>query len=163
MKFFQACQTHFRRVFGTFSAQFGKKHDQQIYKTADDSSFSNLLSQPYQFPMSTYTFQSHLSVLESSVRSYPTRPAFRTPVVNKETSQISEWTTITYAQFHQDVQLYARYWASILSADGVTAGSIIGLWCVSRLVSLIDLHTLTPHSIRGLLAQHTPMCFTCTE
>jgi len=102
--------------------------------------------------MSTSTFQSHLSVLETSVRSYPTRPAFRTPVVDKETSKISEWATITYTQFHQDVQLYARYWTSILSADGVTPGSIIGLWCVSRLVSLIDLHTLTPHLIRGLLA-----------
>ena len=93
--------------------------------------------------MSPPTFQSHLSVLESSVGLYPTRPAFRIPVVNKETSQISEWATITYTQFHQDVQLYARYWTSILSADGVTPGSIIGIWCVSRLVSLIDLHTLT--------------------
>jgi len=82
--------------------------------------------------MSTSTFQSHLSVLESSVRLYPTRPAFRTPAVNEGTSQISEWTTITYAQFYQDVQLYARYWTSILSADGVAPGSIIGLWYVSR-------------------------------
>ena len=88
--------------------------------------------------MSTSAFQSHLSVLESSVRSYPTRPAFRTPVVDKETSQISEWATITYAQFYQDVQLYARYWTSILSADGVAPGSIIGLWYVSRPVSVIS-------------------------
>jgi len=93
--------------------------------------------------MSTPTFQCHLSVLESSVRSYPTRPAFRTPVVDKETSQISEWATITYTQFHQDVELYARYWSSVLSADGVVVGSIIGLWYVSRLVSVIDLRTLT--------------------
>ena len=113
--------------------------------------------------MSTSAFQSHLSVLESSVRSYPTRPAFRTPVVDKETSQISEWATITYAQFYQDVQLYARYWTSILSADGVAPGSIIGLWYVSPLVLLISLHTLTLHSIQGSVAQHTPMCFTSTE
>jgi len=58
--------------------------------------------------------------------------------VNKETSQISEWTTITYAQFYQDVQLYARYWTSILSADDVAPESIIGLWYVSRLVPVID-------------------------
>ena len=88
--------------------------------------------------MSTSTFQSHLSVLESSVKSYPTRTAFRTPVVDKETSQISEWATITYAQFYQDVQLYARYWTSVLSADGVAPGSIIGLWYVSLLVPVID-------------------------
>jgi len=52
--------------------------------------------------------------------------------VNKETSQVSEWATITYAQFYQDVQLYARYWSSILREDGVAPGSIVGLWCVSR-------------------------------
>ena len=86
--------------------------------------------------MSTSPFQSHLSVLESSVRSYPTRPAFRTPVINKETSQISEWATITYAQFYQDVQLHARYWSSILSTDGVAPGAIIGLWYASPLASL---------------------------
>jgi len=61
--------------------------------------------------------------------------------VNEETSQISEWATITYAQFYQDVQLYARYWSSILSADGVSPGSIVGLWYVSPLVSLIVSHT----------------------
>ena len=92
-------------------------------------------------PSTSTVFQSHLSILESSVRSYPTRLAFRTPVVNKETSQVSEWATITYAQFYQDVQLYARYWTSqILSADGIAPGSIIGLWYVSRLVqSLISI------------------------
>ena len=113
--------------------------------------------------MSASTFQCHLSVLESSIRSYPTRPAFRTPVVDKETSQISEWATITYAQFHQDVELYARYWSSVLSADGVAPGSIIGLWFVSPLVPPTDSHTLTPHLIEGLVVQHTLMCFTSTE
>jgi len=89
--------------------------------------------------MSTPAFQSHLSVLESSFRLYPARPAFRTPVVDKETSQISEWATITYAQFYQDVELYARYWTSVLSADGVALGSIIGLWYAPRLVSVISI------------------------
>ena len=76
------------------------------------------------------TFQSHLSVLESSVKLYPTLPAFRLPVVDQETSRISEWTTVTYAQFHKDVEIYARYWTSLLSAAGVTPGSVIGLWYV---------------------------------
>jgi len=113
--------------------------------------------------MSTSTLQSHLSVLESSVRSYPTRPAFRIPVVNKETSQVSEWATITYAQFYQDVELYARHWTSVLSADGVAPGSIIGLWSVSRPVPPIDSHALTLHLIEGLVVQYTLMCFTSTE
>lgn len=93
--------------------------------------------------------QSHLTVLESTARSYPTRPAFRTPVVNKETSQITEWSVITYAQFLQDVELYARYWTSVLSADAITPGSIVGLWCVSYPVRVNDLRSLTLHLIKA--------------
>lgn len=83
------------------------------------------------FRTSTSTFQSHLSVLEPSVRSYPTRPAFRIPVVTKENSQISEWAIIKYARFYQDVELYVRYWTFVLSADSIAPGYIIGLWYVS--------------------------------
>ena len=92
--------------------------------------------------MTTSTFQSHLSVLESSVRLYPTRPAFRLPVVNKETSKITEWATITYTKFHQDVELYARHWTSVLSAGGIAPGSIVGLWCVLH-VPINDPRSLT--------------------
>ena len=91
--------------------------------------------------MANSTLESHLSVLESSVKLYSARPAFRLPVVNKETSQISEWATITYTQFHQDVELYARYWTSVLSAGGIPPGSIIGLWYVS-------------HSFRSAVLRH---------
>ena len=82
--------------------------------------------------------------------------------MNEKTSQVSEWATITYAQFHQDVELYARYWTSILSADNISPGSIVGLWFVSRFVSVNDLRSLTPHSIKGLVAQHTLMYSTST-
>ena len=99
--------------------------------------------------MATSIFQSHLSVLESSAKSYPTRPAFRIPVVNKETLQISEWATTTYAQFHQDVELYARYWTSVLSADGIAPGSVVGLWYVSDLVPANDLRSLTSRLIKA--------------
>jgi hypothetical protein len=99
--------------------------------------------------MSTPTFQSHLTVLDSSARSFPTRPAFRTPVVNKETSQITEWSTVTYSQFFQDVELYARYWTSVLSADGITPGSVVGLWYVSHLVRVNDPRVLTLHPIKA--------------
>ena len=83
--------------------------------------------------------------------------------MNKDTSQISEWATITYAQFHQDVELHARYWTSALSADGIAPGSIVGLWYVSHLVITSDPRTLTPRLIKGLVAQHTLMFFTSTE
>ena len=97
--------------------------------------------------MSTSTFQSHLSVLEFSAKLYPMRPAFRIPVVNKETSQILEWATVAYAKFHQDVELHAQYWISVLSTDGIAPGSIVGLWCVPYLIPVNHPRSLTPHSI----------------
>jgi len=72
--------------------------------------------------------------------------------VDKEASQISEWATITHTQFYRDVELYARYWTSVLSADGITPGSIIGLWSVLRPVPPTGFRTLTPHLIEGLVA-----------
>ena len=110
-------------------------------------SFENSPSLSHWSQMSAPTFHSHLSVLEASVGLYPTRPAFRIPVVNKETSQISEWATVTYSQFHKDVELYARHWTSMLSADGIPPGSIVGLWCVLRLVPINDPRSLTPHLV----------------
>ena len=102
--------------------------------------------------MPASTFQSHLSVLESSVRLYPTRPAFRLPVVDKDTSRISEWATVAYAQFHEDVELYARYWTSVLSADGIAPGSVIGLWYVSHLIPVGDSPLLTSNLVKGAMA-----------
>jgi len=102
--------------------------------------------QPHQFYMSAPVFQSHLSVLESSTRLYPTRPAFRIPVVDEETSQVSEWAIITYTQFHHDVELYARYWSSVLSAAGIALGSVVGFWYVSYLALVSGLRLLTPRS-----------------
>ena len=112
--------------------------------------------------MSPSAFQSHLTVLESSARLYPTRPAFRLPVVNKETSEISEWATVTYVQFHQDVELYARYWTSVLSAGGIAPGSIVGLWYVSNLVPANDPLSPTSHRVKGSMARHILMFFTPT-
>ena len=95
--------------------------------------------------MSTPTLKTHISVLESSTRLYPTRPAFRVPVVDKQSKRILEWDTITYTQFLRDVELCGRYWTSKLSADGIAPGSVIGLWYVSRNVILDDPRILTPH------------------
>ena len=102
--------------------------------------------------MPASTFQSHLSVLASSVKLYPKRPAFRLPVVNKETSQISEWVAITYTQFYQDVELYARYWTSVLSADGIAPGFVIGLWYVSHLIPVGGFPLLISNPIKGAMA-----------
>ena len=135
------------RLPGAWSMIYRKLSPRYHSDIFSPSSFENSLSLPHRSQISTPTFQSHLSVLESSVRSYPTRPVFRTPVVDKDTSQISEWATVTYSQFHKGVEIYARHWSSILSADGIPPRSTIGLWCVLHLIPDNDPRSLTPHLI----------------
>lgn len=74
-------------------------------------------------------FSTHLTVLETSASRHPSAAAFRTPLLN-ETGQVQEWNTITYEQFHSDVQLYARYWSRTLKRDGIPLRSVVGLWYV---------------------------------
>lgn len=69
-----------------------------------------------------------LSVIEEAVSTYPTRPVFRIPKFYEGTEIVQEWATITYAQFHSDIELYARHWANILLADSVSPGSVVGVW-----------------------------------
>ena len=74
------------------------------------------------------TFKTHLSVLKESAWTWPTRPVFRVPQIASDGEQVEDWNVITYSQFDQEVELYARYWARVLSADGILPRSIIGLW-----------------------------------
>lgn len=76
------------------------------------------------------SLQSHLSVLDASSSAYPSAPAFRIPSVNPATSQVDEWLSISYLQFRDDVELYARYWSTVLALDGLPKRSVVGLWYV---------------------------------
>ncbi|KAJ7597147.1 hypothetical protein C8J56DRAFT_1001157 [Mycena floridula] len=69
---------------------------------------------------------SHLTVLQDSAARFPDAPAFKVPIL--EAGHVREWQTITYRQFQHDVEVYARYWSRILSADHVPRGSVVGLW-----------------------------------
>ncbi|ESK98305.1 amp- ligase [Moniliophthora roreri MCA 2997] len=72
--------------------------------------------------------RTHLSVLEASAARYPTSPVFKKPVLDSRTNELIDWQSITYKQFHEDVLIYARYWAKVLRHDGIPQRAIIGLW-----------------------------------
>ncbi|KAK7445745.1 hypothetical protein VKT23_014740 [Stygiomarasmius scandens] len=67
----------------------------------------------------------HLSVLEQSATLYPSSPAFKVP---SSSSQSPGWTDITYQQFKNDVELFARHWAGVFKRDNIPQRSIVGLW-----------------------------------
>ncbi|KAI0652198.1 acetyl-CoA synthetase-like protein [Trametes meyenii] len=74
------------------------------------------------------THRTHLTILEQTAAKYPDAPAFRVPRIDPETDQVLEWDIITYKEFWQDVERFARYWTQTLSADGVVGRSVVGLW-----------------------------------
>lgn len=76
------------------------------------------------------TLRSHLSVLENSVSLYGSHSAFRVPRLDKETSKVQCWDSVTYEEFQRDVELFARHWARILKADGIPPRSVVGMWYV---------------------------------
>ncbi|KAH8835174.1 hypothetical protein DL96DRAFT_1666066 [Flagelloscypha sp. PMI_526] len=67
---------------------------------------------------------SHLTLLQSRALSHPTQPIFRLPQLSDD-GKVVEWGFISYSQFHQDVDRFARYWATTLS---LAPGSVVGLW-----------------------------------
>ncbi|KAI0830640.1 acetyl-CoA synthetase-like protein [Trametes gibbosa] len=74
------------------------------------------------------SYRTHITILEETAARYPDAPAFRVPCVDPETSNVQEWAVITYSQFWQDVERFARYWTQRLTADGVVPRSVVGLW-----------------------------------
>lgn len=71
----------------------------------------------------------HLTVLDESASAHSFRAAFRIPkLVGTDGEEVEEWETITYARFHEDVDRYARYWASVLAEDGLPSRSVVSLW-----------------------------------
>ena len=84
------------------------------------------LNSPQRFlPMSS--FQSHLSVLQSSATRFPSRNAFLIAQPGSNNS-VDTWLPVTYKQFYDDDELSARYWHKELSAAGLSSGSVVGLW-----------------------------------
>ncbi|KAE9410995.1 acetyl-CoA synthetase-like protein [Gymnopus androsaceus JB14] len=66
-------------------------------------------------------FRTHLSVLDSSAACFSSSPVFKLPLLDAQTNQLSDWTTITYQQFRDDVERSSAYWAKELRRDGYTS------------------------------------------
>ena len=77
--------------------------------------------------MSTRTY---LSIVTDSAALYPTRAVFKIPTVAASGSEFHAWKGVTYAQFVDDIGLYAQFWGHKLTSGGIPAGEIIGLWYV---------------------------------
>lgn len=73
-------------------------------------------------------FRTHLSVLESSAAHFSSSPVFRVPLLDAQTNLLIDWASITYQQFHHDVELFAAYWARELRRAAIPQRSVIGLW-----------------------------------
>lgn len=73
-------------------------------------------------------YRTHLTILEQTASKVPDSPAFRVPRLDIDTEEVLEWDIVTYAQFWQDVERFARYWTRHLSSSGVATRSVVGLW-----------------------------------
>ncbi|KAF8800389.1 acetyl-CoA synthetase-like protein [Phlegmacium glaucopus] len=71
---------------------------------------------------------SHLTVLESSSSAYASATLFRTPQLESTSGQVKDWRSITYQQFHHDVELFAQHWTNVFTNTRIPRRSIIGLW-----------------------------------
>ncbi|PPQ95816.1 hypothetical protein CVT26_015925 [Gymnopilus dilepis] len=70
---------------------------------------------------------SHLTVLESSSSTYSTATLFRVPQIDNA-GRVAQWRSISYEQFHHDVESYARYWTRVFKNDRIPRRSVIGMW-----------------------------------
>ncbi|PSR75926.1 hypothetical protein PHLCEN_2v8840 [Hermanssonia centrifuga] len=75
--------------------------------------------------------RTHLAALDATASLYPSRPVFKVPkLASPGSDEIEEWSSISYSQFKSDVDLYAKYWARTLAADGLPPRTTVGLWYV---------------------------------
>ena len=76
-------------------------------------------------------YRTPLTVLEASASNYASSAVFKLPgTVDSDTGRVQEWTSITYAQFKDDVELHARYWSRTLAGDNIPPRSVVALWYV---------------------------------
>ena len=109
------------------------------------------------------SYRTHLTVLEQAAAQYPDSPVFRIPRIDSRSKEILEWDIVTYSQFWQDVERFARHWAQKLSSCGVHARSVVGLWydSVSPFTIVVDMCSFC-FATTGLVVSLTSMPCTYT-
>ncbi|RGP76867.1 hypothetical protein FLONG3_4950 [Fusarium longipes] len=71
------------------------------------------------------TFETPSSALQASARKFPDRAAFKIP---RKSAEGVVFENVTFAQFHKDVELSARYWKDKISHVGAKERSVVGVW-----------------------------------
>lgn len=75
------------------------------------------------------TFRTPLTALEDTFRRAPDSAAFKIPKLPLEPGKpCSEWTTVTYKTFRNDIRSQALDWSRILKTEGIAPGSVVTLW-----------------------------------
>ncbi|CAL1713797.1 unnamed protein product [Somion occarium] len=72
--------------------------------------------------------RTYLSILNDAAALFPQSAAFQVPDPASGGTGSRGWRPITYSQFANDVEEYAKYWARLLTSDGLPQKSIVGLW-----------------------------------
>lgn len=76
-------------------------------------------------------YSTPLTVLETAAAVHSTHPAFRVPRLGlKGSSEVEEWSSISFAQFDTDVERQAHRWARVLAANKLSLGAVVSLWYV---------------------------------
>ncbi|KAJ7619138.1 hypothetical protein DFH06DRAFT_1144364 [Mycena polygramma] len=107
--------------------------------------------------------RTHLTVLETSASRYPLSPVFKLPRSDSQSSHSQDWYSITYRQFHTDVELFARHWSHILTEilildriGGYTYNDVLNIYGMSRagfVPQLFSLRLPSPEVIYELLGK----------
>lgn len=88
-------------------------------------------------PPLTDNILTHLSILVDSSKRYPDLPAFKLPSPESTSSGTPRYEEITFKQFHDDVELCARYWVREVNIKAkIPPKSVIGLWYVALMTLL---------------------------
>jgi acyl-CoA synthetase (AMP-forming)/AMP-acid ligase II len=82
------------------------------------------------------SFTTILTVIEADASKYPSSPAYKIPQIDPSTGRVEAWKTITYGEFQQDIEQFAKYWSLKLNALDIPPRSVIGVWYVGRSIGL---------------------------
>ncbi|KAF5389415.1 hypothetical protein D9757_004334 [Collybiopsis confluens] len=75
------------------------------------------------------SLNTHLSILQASSKRFANSAAFKIPSARSTASAVPTWDTITFKQFHDDVELCAKFWArELYLRSNVQPKSIVGVW-----------------------------------
>ncbi|KAL4247914.1 hypothetical protein ABKN59_006785 [Abortiporus biennis] len=69
--------------------------------------------------------RTHITILNEGASHYPSNPAFKLPRLDARSGRVADWIAVTYSQFVQDVDLYAKH---LLDTLNLQAGTTVAVW-----------------------------------